>query len=59
MCEIAEREHPVNTKRRDSQGICSLGQIDYNEYLCRYLGEKRDDVIELETGKEIGKHHGL
>lgn len=57
--EIAEREHLVNAKRRDSQGICFLGQIDYNEYLRRYLGEKHGDVIELETGKKIGEHRGL
>lgn len=57
--EIAEREHLVNAKRRDSQGICFLGQINYNEYLRRYLGEQPGDVIELETGKTIGEHRGL
>lgn len=57
--EIAEREHLVNAKRRDSQGICFLGQINYNEYLRRYLGEQPGDVIELETGKTIGEHCGL
>ena len=30
--EIAEREHLINAKRKDSQGICFLGNIDYNEY---------------------------
>ena len=57
--EIAGREHLVNAKRRDSQGICFLGQINYNEYLRRYLGEQPGDVIELETGKTIGEHRGL
>ena len=47
---IAEREHLVNAKRKDSQGICFLGKINYNEYIRRYLGEKPGDVIELETG---------
>ena len=32
----------------------SLGNIDYNEYVRRYLGEQVGDVIELETGKKIG-----
>ncbi|MUP49149.1 tRNA 2-thiouridine(34) synthase MnmA, partial [Veillonellaceae bacterium M2-8] len=31
--EIAEREHLINAKRKDSQGICFLGNIDYNEYV--------------------------
>ena len=56
--EIAEREHLVNAKRKDSQGICFLGKINYNDYLRRYLGELPGDVIELETGKLIGKHKG-
>ena len=56
---IAEREHLVNAKRKDSQGICFLGKINYNEYLRRYLGEQPGDVIELETGRCIGQHKGL
>ena len=55
---IAEEEHLVNARRRDSQGICFLGKIDYDEYLRRYLGELPGDVLELETGKLIGKHRG-
>jgi len=57
--QIAEREHLINAKRRDSQGICFLGKINYNDYIRRYLGENPGDVVELETGKLIGKHHGL
>lgn len=57
--EIAEEEHLINAKRKDSQGICFLGQINYNDYIRRYLGEKPGDVIEMETGKRIGEHKGL
>ena len=56
--QIAEREHLVNAKRKDSQGICFLGEINYNDYIRRYLGELPGDVLELETGKFIGKHKG-
>jgi len=55
---IAEREHLVNARRKDSQGICFLGKINYNEYIRRYLGEQPGDVIELETGRKIGQHKG-
>ena len=55
---IAEREHLVSAHRRDSQGICFLGKIDYNDYLRRYLGEQKGDVVELETGRRIGTHQG-
>ena len=57
--EIAECEHLINAKRKDSQGICFLGQINYNDYVRRYLGENPGDVVELETGKRIGEHKGL
>ena len=57
--QIAEREHLVSARRRDSQGICFLGKINYNDYIRRYLGELPGDVIELETGRRIGEHRGL
>ena len=56
--EIAEHEHLAPAHRRDSQGICFLGKINYNDYIRRYLGELPGDVIELETGKKIGQHKG-
>ena len=56
--QIAEREHLVNARRKDSQGICFLGNIDYNEYVRRYVGELEGDVIELETGRLVGRHKG-
>ena len=56
---IAEREHLVNARRKDSQGICFLGKINYNDYIRRYLGENPGDVLEQETGKLIGRHRGL
>ena len=57
--KIAERERLVNAKRKDSQGICFLGKINYNDYIRRYLGENPGDVLELETGRKIGQHRGL
>ena len=57
--EIAEREHLVNAKRKDSQGICFLGKINYNDYIRRYLGEKPGDIIDIDTGRKIGEHKGL
>lgn len=47
-----------NATRKDSQGICFLGKIDYNDFLERHLGTKKGPVIEIETGKKIGEHRG-
>lgn len=55
---IAEENRLVNAKRKDSQGICFLGKINYNDYLRQFLGEREGKAIELETGKVIGKHKG-
>lgn len=57
--QVAEHEHLINARRKDSQGICFLGNIDYNEYVRRYLGEQPGDIIEQETGRIIGQHKGL
>ncbi|MDE5986368.1 MAG: tRNA 2-thiouridine(34) synthase MnmA, partial [Prevotella sp.] len=55
---IAEDNHLINARRKDSQGICFLGKINYNDYIRKYLGEQEGEAIELETGKLIGKHRG-
>lgn len=47
-----------NAFRRDSQGICFLGKINYNDFIRRHLGERPGPIIEIETGKKIGTHHG-
>ena len=55
---IADTQRLPSAKRRDSQGICFLGQIDYNDFVRRFLGEREGAVIEIETGRRIGKHKG-
>lgn len=56
--EVAEKVALPTAKRKDSQGICFLGKINYNDFIKRYLGEKEGKIVELETGKVIGKHKG-
>ncbi len=56
---IAEREHLTAAHRKDSQGICFLGKIDYNEYVRRYLGERPGQVIDQATGRVLGMHKGV
>lgn len=57
--EIAKEAKLPNANRKDSQGICFLGKINYKDFIRRHLGEKPGDVIEIETGKKIGKHSGF
>lgn len=56
--EIARAAGLPNAARKDSQGICFLGKINYADFIARHLGEKEGPVIEIETGKKIGVHRG-
>ncbi len=56
--EIALRVGLPSAKRKDSQGICFLGKINYNDFVRRFLGEKEGAIVEWETGKKVGVHRG-
>ena len=56
--KIAHEAHLPSADRKDSQGICFLGKINYNDFIKRYLGEKEGKIVELETGKVLGVHKG-
>ena len=47
-----------NAVRKDSQGICFLGKINYSDFIRRHLGEREGAIVEIETGKKIGTHKG-
>ncbi len=56
--EIAIETRMPNAYRKDSQGICFLGKIHYNDFIRRHLGEKRGSIVEIETGRKLGEHNG-
>jgi tRNA-specific 2-thiouridylase len=56
--EMALRLNLPSAHRRDSQGICFLGKINYNQFIRQFTGEKKGNIIELETGRILGHHHG-
>jgi tRNA-specific 2-thiouridylase len=56
---IAEKAGLITAKRKDSQGICFLGKVNYNAFIERHLGCREGDIIELETGKKLGRHNGF
>lgn len=55
---IAAEAKLPNALRRDSQGICFLGKINYNDFLRRHLGERPGAIVEIETGRKLGEHKG-
>ena len=56
--DLAEKYDLPNKNRKDSQGICFLGKIKYNDFLKHYLGEKTGDFVDIKTNKPVGQHKG-
>lgn len=57
--KIAADNKLPSAQRKDSQGICFLGKVNYNHFIERYLGKKEGLIVELETGNIIGRHQGF
>ncbi|MEO7244394.1 MAG: tRNA 2-thiouridine(34) synthase MnmA [Rubrivivax sp.] len=55
---IAERIGLPNARKKDSTGICFIGERPFREFLARYL-HQQPGPIEDERGREIGRHTGL
>ena len=57
--EIAHKMKLPSAGRPDSQGICFLGKINYNDFIKNQIGEMPGEIRELETGKILGEHKGF
>lgn len=55
---IAEENNFVNAKKKDSTGICFIGERNFRDFLSRYLPSKPGEMHTPE-GKLMGKHQGL
>jgi tRNA (5-methylaminomethyl-2-thiouridylate)-methyltransferase len=55
---LAAKYNLPTMARRDSQGICFLGQIKFNEFIKHHLGEIEGDIVDIDSGKVLGKHSG-
>ncbi len=56
--ELAAAHGFLNYAKKDSTGICFIGERKFKDFLQEYLLPKPGN-IKTETGKIIGKHHGL
>lgn len=57
--EMAVKASLPNAGRKDSQGICFLGKIDYKEFIRRKLGDRPGDIIDIASGEKLGTHNGF
>ena len=56
--EIARREGLVTHGKKDSTGICFIGERDFRAFLERYLPANPGNMVTPE-GDTVGRHHGL
>jgi tRNA-uridine 2-sulfurtransferase len=56
--KIAERAGLATAKKKDSTGICFIGERDFKEFLSQYLPAKPGEMQTLD-GEVKGKHDGL
>jgi tRNA-specific 2-thiouridylase len=56
--EIARREGLHNHRRKDSTGICFIGERRFRDFLQRYLPVQPGPIVDA-SGHRLGEHQGL
>lgn len=56
--EMAKERGLYTAAKKDSQGICFVGQIGIREFLSQYVEQVPGDIIDKNTGKVLGRHDG-
>lgn len=49
---------PIANKK-DSTGVCFIGERNFKKFLSNYLPSRPGDIVDIETGKVIAKHDGI
>ncbi len=57
--ELAQKFGLPNKDRKDSQGICFLGKLKFDQFIQHHLGKKEGDLVEFESEETLGQHQGF
>ncbi len=57
--DIARAEGLATADKRDSQGICFIGEVKMSDFLRAYVPDKPGPIVRAEDGRELGLHRGL
>lgn len=57
--EIAKKANLNVAEKKDSTGICFIGERNYQKFIQNYLKPNPGNIIDVETKKVIGTHNGL
>ncbi|RMH20363.1 MAG: tRNA 2-thiouridine(34) synthase MnmA [Acidobacteria bacterium] len=56
--QLARRMELPTRDRPDSQGICFLGRIRYDDFVRSYLDERPGPIRDVDGGRLLGRHRG-
>ncbi len=56
---LAEENDLSTAKKKDSTGICFIGERNFKKFLQEYLPAKPGDIVDKRSGKVVGRHDGL
>lgn len=57
--KIAEEYDLITAHKKDSTGICFIGERNFKNFLNNYLPNQKGDIIDIDTNKKVGEHIGL
>lgn len=55
----SELELESVASKKDSTGICFIGERNFRQFLSNYLPSQEGDIIDIDTGKNLGRHMGV
>lgn len=56
--KIAKRIGLSTYNRPDSQGLCFLGKINFKDFLKRYVGIRKGNIVDIDSKRVVGRHEG-
>ena len=57
--KIADEMNLFTAKKKDSTGICFIGERNYQKFVANYLKPNPGDILDVVSGEVIGRHTGL
>ena len=57
--QIAKENGLITAEKKDSTGICFIGERNFTKFLENYLPNQPGKIVNIETNEVLGKHIGL